>query len=1029
MIEALAFSSIKYRYFGWVLLICLICLQSNYLQAQENYVFRHLTAEDGLNTNSRVKGFQDAEGYYWFATANEIQKFDGKIFTVYPFNYTYATQVKKDDWTNICTEDKEKNIWLINPEGINIFYRKNLTLKRLYLTDAPDSNINNVVSIVKDNDQNLWILTNKDIYQYDFSLRKAVLRVAVIKEAGQYIQNAQYDKKQNCCWLLIAGPGKIIRFDARTMQISSPVKPTVFDLLKSKNPISFIKLDDDENLWVADYAGDFCSYSLLSGEYKMYSFLHYRSKQQIGAPNSTITDALDDGHGSIWFGGDYHLGLMRYDKKTGKFMQVVNNTGREYGLHYNEIIYGFFCDNEQNIWVNSDLGMNIFNPEAQVFKYINLQPGSFVTQFSADISSIFQSASGRIWVSTWGDGIFEYNSHFRLLHHYVHEKNNPFSFGEPLNRAWCFAEDNSGRLWIGCQHGMLSIFDTIKKRFTNMVVPQFNGATVMHAVKTKDAIWFGLFSGLIARLNEATGNITVYKEAFANPQHVTAPVDGLCVDHAGNIWWCPGTNGIRKFDVAKNRVVDSVLNTLHISSPFFLNDSVLIGGTDTKGFLLFNTHTKKPLFFNTTNGLSTNDVLGALASGSNRIWLFANDGVKRLDLRTKNITAFGIYDGIRDYELQGPFCQLQDGRILFAAKSGLVYFNPDAIKTKPPPPDVQITEFKINNQDIAVDSIEQQKNISLNYKQNNLSIGYASLSFNGRISNKYFYKLSGIEKDWVAAGDRRSVTYANLAPGAYTFNVKVVNADGVTARNITQLKIFIHAPWYKTGWAFLLWFFLLSFIVQAVYSYRKRSREALSLMRQKIASDLHDDIGSTLNSISVYSEIAGNQMLTNPEKAKGILKKMGDASRNMIDVMNDIVWAVNPKNDQFENVLQRMQYFAAELLSGKNILLDFYVDEKIKNIKLAMERRKNIYLIFKEALNNAFKYSGADVVHVRIEQSGNTLMMQIVDDGVGFDTINDSLGGNGLKNMQQRAAEIHARLRVHSFTDKGTAIELKMDLK
>lgn len=1019
----------KYQLICLLQIILPVLLFTQKLPAQENYVFRHITAEDGLKTNSMVKGFQDEEGYYWFATVYGVQKFDGKNFTSYQFNYAPATQVKKDDWTNICAEDNEKNIWFINLEGISIFYRKISMLKRLYLPDAPDSNINNVVAVVKDVHHNLWIVTNRDIFLYDYSLHKPVLYCKIFTDDKLYAQSAQYDKTQDCFWLLIADQRKIIRFDIRTKKISYPVNQTAFELLKSNNPISFFKVDDDENLWMADYAGDFCRYDLVKGKNVDFDYLHKKSMQEIGTPNSTITDAIDDGNGSVWFGGDYHLGLFRYEKKSGDFIPVINNTGSEYGFHYNEIVYSFFLDNEQNIWVNTDLGMNIFNPHAQVFKYVNTHPGNFVTKFSADISSVFQSSTGSIWVCTWGDGVFEYSSNFSLLHHYVHDKNNPSSFGEPLNRAWCIAEDNKGRLWIGCQYGMLSMFDTVEKKFTNMVVPQFNSATIMHAVKTKDAIWFGLFSGVLAKLDEATGNIIVYNNAFTKPSNIVSPVDGICVDKSGNIWWSPGTNGIRKFDVVKNAVVDSSLNSLHISSPAFINDSMLLGGTDTKGLLIFNTKTKKPVFFNTVNGLSSNDVYGALALSKNRIWIFANNGVKLMNLRAKKISEFNMYDGIRDYELQGPFYLLQNGNILFAARSGLVYFNPDEIKTKPPPPDVRITEFKINNHNISVDSLLQQKNISLNSKQDILTIGYASLSFNGRLSNKYFYRLSGIDKDWVAAGDRRSVTYANLAPGEYIFNVKVVNADGVQAKNITSLDIIIHSPWYKTWWAFLLWFLLASFIVYSIYNYRKRNREALSAIRQKIASDLHDDIGSTLNSISVYSEIAGNQLQNNPENAKDILHKMGDASRNMIDIMNDIVWAVHPKNDQFENVLERMQYFAAELLSGKNILLDFSVDEKIKNTKLSMEKRKNLYLVFKEALNNAYKYSGTKVVHVKIEQPGNFLLMKITDEGVGFDAVKNSLGGNGLKNMQQRATEVNAQIQVNSIKEKGTEVVFKMFLK
>jgi signal transduction histidine kinase len=217
-------------------------------------------------------------------------------------------------------------------------------------------------------------------------------------------------------------------------------------------------------------------------------------------------------------------------------------------------------------------------------------------------------------------------------------------------------------------------------------------------------------------------------------------------------------------------------------------------------------------------------------------------------------------------------------------------------------------------------------------------------------------------------------------------------------------------------------------IAFAVYRYHRNTSDHLAAIRQKIASDLHDDIGSTLNSISVYSEVAGKQLESNKENAVQLLKKMGAASRGMIDNMNDIVWAIHPKNDQFENVIERMQFFAAELLSGKNILLIFNVDEKSRRVKLSMEKRKNFYLIFKEAVTNAYKYSSANNVTVTITSEYGWLNMQIRDDGSGFNPAGKSPAGNGLKNMRSRSVEIGADLQISSSPAEGTAVQFKMSV-
>jgi ligand-binding sensor domain-containing protein len=272
-----------------------------YLFAQNNYAFQHLTIEDGLLSN-KTRSFQDAEGFYWFANLNGIQRFDGKNFITYKFYYNPSKLVKADDWVSKPVEDSEKNIWVINSEGINIFYRNAAKLLRVYMPDAPDSNTNNVVAVIKDNKNKLWIITSKNIFIYNYRLHKPVLYSKIISDNSSGLQSAQYDETKNCFWILIAETThRIARFNIVTKQLSFPIKETVNELLKSSDQIPFFMLDKSENLWIADYIGDFCRYDLAQQKATLYNILHARSSQILGAPNSTITDAIDDGNGSVWF--------------------------------------------------------------------------------------------------------------------------------------------------------------------------------------------------------------------------------------------------------------------------------------------------------------------------------------------------------------------------------------------------------------------------------------------------------------------------------------------------------------------------------------------------------------------------------------------------------------------------------------------------------------------------------------------------------------------------------------------------------
>jgi signal transduction histidine kinase len=205
-------------------------------------------------------------------------------------------------------------------------------------------------------------------------------------------------------------------------------------------------------------------------------------------------------------------------------------------------------------------------------------------------------------------------------------------------------------------------------------------------------------------------------------------------------------------------------------------------------------------------------------------------------------------------------------------------------------------------------------------------------------------------------------------------------------------------------------------------SYRTRQKLKLASLRNRIASDLHDEIGSTLSSIAIFSQVAQQQS----KETGPMLQTIEESSRKMLDAMADIVWTINPENDQFEKIILRMRSFAYELLGAKSIDFDFKADQDIARLKLPMDVRKNLYLIFKEATNNMVKYAGADKAVFRLKgEEKNYLTMLIRDNGKGFDAAKESQG-NGLRNMRMRAEEIGAKLKVESMPGSGTCIELRL---
>lgn len=225
---------------------------------------------------------------------------------------------------------------------------------------------------------------------------------------------------------------------------------------------------------------------------------------------------------------------------------------------------------------------------------------------------------------------------------------------------------------------------------------------------------------------------------------------------------------------------------------------------------------------------------------------------------------------------------------------------------------------------------------------------------------------------------------------------------------------------YRTYFLFVL--FVVLAIIAGIILRNYRIKQ-LQKIRNSIADDLHDDIGSALSSISIMNELA---MQKSPD-ALPLLASIGESTTSMQENMGDIIWTIKAGNDRFENVLQRMNQFASEILDPKNICLDFETDASLAASKLTMEQRKNFYLFFKEAINNAAKYSNAKKVSVDIRQKNHHVEMNINDNGKGFDTDKVS-NGNGMNSLKKRAAELNADFNIKSGINVGTSVQLRFKI-
>jgi signal transduction histidine kinase len=418
------------------------------------------------------------------------------------------------------------------------------------------------------------------------------------------------------------------------------------------------------------------------------------------------------------------------------------------------------------------------------------------------------------------------------------------------------------------------------------------------------------------------------------------------------------------------------------------------------------------------------------AQGS--LWVSTNKGIARFIPRTGQFHTFDVRDGLVQNEFNAGAChQGRSGRFYFGGVSGLVVFRPGEVRTNTVPSPVVLTDFRKLNQTVALDStITERRVIRLKPRDYLFILEFAALNFRRPDQNRYKYRLENNDPTWIDAGNRREAYYTNLDPGTYTLRVRATNNDGIVSQLAMPLTIVVEPPWYQTWWFRVLGSWGVFGVLFFAYRVRVRQLLAMERVRHGIARDLHDDMGSTLSSISILSQLArDHQQHQRPEQANRLLEQIGDSSRRMLDAMDDIVWAINPAHDSLDDVTARMRRFASEILESRGIDFTFRVAPSVQGLRLDMQARREFFLLFKEAVNNLAKYAQAGQAAITLSYQRHQLILTVKDDGVGFDPKAPAQGGgNGMANMQARAAALKGKLSIQTAPGQGTRLELSLPL-
>ena len=507
--------------------------------------------------------------------------------------------------------------------------------------------------------------------------------------------------------------------------------------------------------------------------------------------------------------------------------------------------------------------------------------------------------------------------------------------------------------------------------------------------------------------------------------------DTFAEDRAGSIWMGDNYNAPTLHRVRGSRLESIKLpkGTGAIHFMYVDRDGRLWLGC-SKGLLRIDSpeaESPTSILYGTADGLSSNDIGGITQDQMGRLYVSTGGGIDCFfPPNPWHITHYTRADGLAE---GSTMISLRDrnGSLWFGNDHGLMRLDP-LPEERPQPPPVTISEFKVRGVRHTLSALGETEfsGLSLPANQNQLEVGFTGLEFRAGKKLTYQYQLEGAENNWSPATTERTVNYASLSPGSYRFLVRAINSEGLVSAKPASLAFTIVPPIWQRNWFRVLAVLLFASILYAIYRYRVEQLLAVERIRARIATDLHDDIGSTLSQISILSEVASRDI--DEPKSIDSLQEIAGLSRQSMEAMSDIVWAIDPEQDRVEQLAHRMRRFASDLSTTDGVRVHFQGPTEEKSLEIETDMRRQIFLIFKESLHNALRHSGCRNLYVDFHAGDGRMVLTVKDDGRGFDSAK-VMPGLGLVSMEQRARLLGGKVKVNSAPGEGTLIEVEVPLK
>jgi signal transduction histidine kinase/ligand-binding sensor domain-containing protein len=737
--------------------------------------------------------------------------------------------------------------------------------------------------------------------------------------------------------------------------------------------------------------------------------------------------ALAEGSdGALWVGTTNGILRLPFGGRA-----TFRHLGRSQGLS-DRSIFSLAADKVGNIWAGTE-GAGAMMIEPAGFSTFREQDGlvsdrvwSVLGDHAGQVLAVAASENQTAWSLNVFDG-----ARFRSMP-------PPRIFGE--HRTWgshgILLQSRTGEWWAASSQGLCRYAAVKAEGLANRAPEEcyVRDENVFQIFEdSKGGIWSSAQSpggDRLMRWDPGKKEIAAFDEF---PRR-DALVRSFAEDRQGNIWmglwgmgslYCYDGRRLHHF-LPKDGVPSGTIYALLVDS-----QSRLWIGADS-GLGLVENPAVAPFRIRTydrSSGLSSNSVRAILEDREGLLYAATGAGVDRLNPKTGHIKHFSAADGVARGETESAFRDSQ-GNLWFATAQGLSRLAP-AASLQPVNPAVLITGLRAGGVAFPVSQRGETAifQIQLEPSQNQVQVEFVAFANEPEANLLYAYKLEGSDSNWSPPSGQHVVNYAALATGKYRFLVRAVNSDGIESVTPAEVDFMVLPPIWRRWWFEGLMLAMVTSLVYLLHRYRISQAVSLERMRTAIATDLHDDIGSSLSQIAVLSEVARAGVEPENRLPQESLEKVGSLAREMVDSLSDIVWSIRTEPDGLDSLVRRMREFALDVLVSQGIAFDLRTPQQGDKLHLNLHARRQMFLMFKECIHNVSRHSGCTAVRVELKVEERELSLTVADNGRGLSPAGKSrewIGGNGIPGMRRRAESLGGSIQFSSTAGGGCTVSIRL---